>query len=211
LTSAEVARLSALMRTTAVDAGESVIDEGELAESFFNVTAGSLRLYKLLADGRRAVTGFLFPGDFLGLPFQAEYGATAEAMGPAILCRFPRREVEALFSEIPNLERRLLGLAANDLARAQDQMLLLGRKTAAERVATFVTLLSKRQAQRHLPPNPIHLPMTRTDIADYLGLTTETVSRTLTRMRKDGLIALDGSSSLRILDRDGIDDLAEAY
>lgn len=205
----EVRRLNALLTTVTVDAGQAVVEEGEPAGHFFNVTVGALRLYKLLADGRRAVTGFLFPGDFLGLPFQPTHIATAEAMGPAALCRFPRPKVEALFAEIPSLERRLLNQATQDLARAQDQMLLLGRKTAAERVATFIAMLARRQRHRHLPENPVLLPMTRTDIADYLGLTTETVSRTLTTLRKDGVLAIEGASRLRVADRAALNELAE--
>ncbi len=209
LDNGEMRRLVELLKVIDVPAGAGIAEEGEPAEHVFNVTGGSVRLYKLLADGRRAVTGFLFPGDFLGLTAGDTYACSAEAMTPVRLCRFPRRKLEALFSELPKLERRLLAMASNELAAAQDQMVLLGRKTAAEKLASFLLQLSRRQEVRSLPPDPVSLPMGRIDIADYLGLTTETVSRTITQFKTTGLISLQPQGRVALRDRQALEENAE--
>lgn len=206
----EARRLADIVAAVDFEPGTPLFDEGEPANHVFNVTAGAVRLYKLLPDGRRSITGFLFAGDFLGLPHREVYAYSAEGITTGILCRFPRRQLEALFEEIPKLEKRLLGLASNELAAAQDQMLLLGRKTAAEKVATFLLILSRRQERRHLPANPVSVPMSRSDIADYLGLTTETVSRTFTQMKKQGAITLLDHSQVQINDLDRLAALSES-
>jgi cAMP-binding proteins - catabolite gene activator and regulatory subunit of cAMP-dependent protein kinases len=132
-----------------------------------------------------------------------------EALEPLQLCRFPRKKLEDLLVELPKLERRLLGETAHELAVAQDQMLLLGRKTAKERVASFLVSLSRRAVKRRRPASPLDIPMSRTDMADFLGLTTETVSRTLTQLRRAKLIADSGRKGIAILDRDGLSALVD--
>jgi CRP/FNR family transcriptional regulator, anaerobic regulatory protein len=204
LSQTELARLSAIILGRRIETGGTVISEGEPATDLFNVVRGSVKLYKLLPDGRRQVTGFLFPGDFLGIALNDIYAYTAEAIEPLQLCRFPRKKLEALLVELPRLERRLLGETAHELAEAQDQMLLLGRKTAKERVASFLVSLSRRAVKRRRPASPLELPMSRTDMADFLGLTTETVSRTLTRLRQAKLIADNGRKGIAILDSAGL-------
>lgn len=190
LTDDELPALTAIMTMIDVAAHQPIIDEGEPADYLFNVTAGAVKLYKLLPDGRRQITGFLFEGDFLGIAMNERYAYSAEAVGPVGLCRFPRRKLENLLDETPKLEKRLLGMASNELVQAQDQILLLGRKTAREKLVTFLLSLSDRSAQRGDPATPVALPMGRADIADYLGLTTETVSRTITGLKREGHIRL---------------------
>lgn len=192
------------------DPHSHLINEAENADNLFNITAGCVRLYKLLGDGRRQITGFLFPGDFLGLAVDETYGYSAEAITKVEACRFPRRRFEGLLDDIPKLERRLLGLASNELAAAQDQMLLLGRKTAQEKVASFLLTLSHRARQAGRTDNPVELPMSRSDIADYLGLTTETVSRTFTQMKRTGAIRLMEGSRVAIPDPDVLEDISNA-
>lgn len=209
LDSAEMERLVEILRVMDFPAGASIVEEGEPGSHVFNVTGGAVRLYKLLADGRRAVTGFLFPGDFLGLMSRDTYACSAEALTPVRLCRFPRRKLEDLFSEMPKLERRLLAMASSELAAAQDQMVLLGRKTAAEKLASFLLQLSRRQEARMAPPDPVSLPMGRADIADYLGLTTETVSRTITQFKTTGLISLQPQGRVVLRDRAALEACAE--
>lgn len=119
-------------------------------------------------------------------------------------CRFSRAHIETLLDEHPRMERRLLGLASNELATAQDQMVLLGRKTAREKLASFLIMLSRRAKTRSQQGNPVHVPMTRTDIGDYLGLTIETVSRTFTARCKAQLIELEPEHSVRLLDTEGL-------
>ena len=191
-------RMAAIMVQTTTTAGGTIFDEAEPARHVFNITAGAVKIYKLLADGRRAITGFLFPGDFLGLTQRDAYAFSAEALMDTTMCRFPREKLERLLDQIPTLERRLLGLASHELAAAQDQMLLLGRKTAKERLASFLLLLSNAARRHGRPHDPIEVPMSRSDIADYLGLTIETVSRTFSQMKREGLIQLLDGNRVRL-------------
>ena len=190
LKSHELDRLNAIVTRIRVEPERAVFYEWDSAEHVFNVTDGTVRLSKMLPDGRRQVTGFLSTGDFLGIAYSDSYAYTAEAISPLSLCRFPRHKLEALFDEFPGLEKKVLGVASNELRAAQDQMLLLGRKTAQEKLATFLCSLVPAGGQANRRQSEIDLPMNRTDIADYLGLTTETVSRTFTRLVKDGILDL---------------------
>ena len=205
---AERPRLAAIVTEVKAEPQQTIFYEGDPAQYVFNVTKGAVKLYKLMADGRRQVTGFLFRGDFLGLALNTSYAYSSEAMLPTRLCRFPRDDLERLLDEFPRLERRLLAMAGNELIAAQDQMLLLGRKTARERLVSFLLLLGERSERRGDAASPVMLPMTRNDIGDYLGLTTETVSRAFTELRKSGLIALDGPNDVRLVKPDALEDIA---
>lgn len=205
----EIWEMSTIVSSLELSPGDPLFDEGEPAEHVFNVTAGAVKIYKLLADGRRQMTGFLFPGDFLGLANDATYAYSAETVTYTTLCRFPRRKLERLLERFPRMERRLLGMASHELAVAQEQMLLLGRKTAREKIATFLLMLSKRAAQRGQKDNPISVPMSRNDIGDYLGLTTETVSRTFTQLKQSGCITLLPGGKVDLADRSGLQEIAE--
>lgn len=207
----ELQQMANIVSNVEIDANQPIFDEGETANSVYNVTAGCVKIYKLLPDGRRQVTGFLFGGDFLGLANQETYAFSAEAVTPAMLCRFPRGKLEAAMERFPQLERRLLGVASHELAVAQEQMLLLGRKTAKERIASFLISLSRGAERRGQGGNPVRVPMTRADIGDYLGLTTETVSRAFTQLKGQELIALPSQGMVHILDRSALNQLAEGY
>lgn len=186
----ECGRLVAIATRIKIDAKRAVFSETDPARHVFNVTAGSIRLSKALADGRRQITGFLFPGDFLGIAYAKTYAYTAEAMTPLSLCRFQRQKFEALFNEIPALERRVLEVASNEIKTAQDHMLLLGRKSAKEKVLSFLWSCSERTAHENRPADLVELPMNRIDVADYLGLSAETVSRTFSRLVNEGVLEL---------------------
>src|SRR5215467_1026170 len=147
LTGEEQKRLAAIMRTLNVEPHSPIFDEADPAEYVFNITAGAVKVYKLLADGRQQITGFLFAGDFLGLSANERYAYSAEAITDVTYCRFQRSKLERLLADFPQMERRLLGIASNELAAAQDQMLLLGRKSAREKVASFLRMLSERAAR----------------------------------------------------------------
>jgi len=196
-----VIAISSLQRKTA---GETLFSEGDPADSVYEVVRGTVRLCKLLPDGRRQVTGFAAAGDLLGLAPEGSWVYTAEAITDVTLCRYRRTGFDRMIDNVPGFARRLLAVSSHELRAAQDQMLLLGRKTAAERVASFLLL----QAARAPDAAEIALPMSRTDIADYLGLTIETVSRALSKMKRDGLIALPSLSSAVIRDRDAVELLA---
>lgn len=188
-------RLAAIAGCRRVEPGATLFREGDPAENVYTLTEGTLKLYKLLGDGRRQVVGFLLPGDFLGLPQGPFHTATAEALSPVTTCCFRRGQFRKLLDEFPLLEHEILSRTSSELAAAQEQMLLLGRKTARERVASFFLGFASRAAA---DGGPIELPMGRTDIADYLGLTIETVSRTITSLRKEGLIELPSTNELVI-------------
>lgn len=209
LDSSELEELAGISHTSALEQGECLFSEGDGAEHVYNVTSGWVKLYKLLPNGRRQITGFLAAGDFLGLAASDTHVYSAEAVTGITLCRFPRRKVDGLMERFPHLQRRLLGMAANELALAQDQMLLLGRKTAREKICSFLLSLSRRSRLRGLTDNPVHLPMGRADIGDYLGLTMETVSRTFTQLKTAGLIRLLDGHQVQLLKRDVITELAE--
>ena len=190
LTDDETAHLQAIFNTIQLNKRATIFDEGESADYVFNVIDGAAKVYKLLPDGRRQITGFLFAGDFLGIAMNEKYAYSAEAVNQVTLCRFSRRKLEALLDKFPKLEKRLLGMASNELVLAQDHILLLGRKSAQEKVASFLLSLSDRAIKRKGMASPISMPMSREDIADYLGMATETVSRTITIMKRDGFIRL---------------------
>lgn len=206
---ADLGRLDAMAEHTNFAAGAVMIREGDPARHVFNITSGSVRVYKLLADGRRQITGFLFTGDFLGLATGDTYVFSAEAVEPASACRFRKTEYRALIRDCPTLESTLFDRANHELAAAQNQMLLLGRKTALERIATFLLDLPSHDPARVITPGHVHLPMTRAEIADYLGLTIETVSRVLTRLKTQGVIRLISLSELRVEQPDVLRDLAD--
>ncbi len=209
ISDADLGRLATVAIVTEVAAGSTFIQESEPAHSFFNITRGTAKLFKLLPDGRRQITGFASVGHFLGLAVSDTYAFSAEAIEPVRFCRFPRARLRVLLDDFPAMEKRLLEVAANELVAAQEQMLLLGRKTARERLASFLVAQSRQGVScHHHPRMRFPLPMTRGDIADYLGLTIETISRTLTRFRGEGLIEIPGQSELVILNRRALESLA---
>ncbi len=204
----EQVRVTQIMSQVEAADGSTIFGESDPADHVFNITTGAVKVYKLMPDGRRAITGFLFPGDFLGLTHRESYAYSAEAISPTKLCKFPRAKLERLLEDMPKLERRLLGLASHELAAAQDQMLLLGRKTAKERVASFLVLLSNAARRHGKPGSPVDLPMSRNDIADYLGLTIETVSRTFTQLKRDGTIQLLDGNRAKLANLEELQELA---
>ncbi|NKB54972.1 MAG: helix-turn-helix domain-containing protein [Alphaproteobacteria bacterium] len=207
----ELQKMAAIAYNMRFSAQDPIIDEGEPAEFLFNITGGTVRLYKLLPDGRRQITGFLSSGDFLGIALNESYAYSAEAVDPVMVCRFPRRKLESLLDEFPHLEKRLLGLASNELAQAQDQMVLLGRKTAKEKVVSFLLALSRRQEVNGGALTPVALPMSRSDIADYLGLTTETVSRTFSSLKRDQSIRIEEGGNIALPDIEALETIAEGF
>jgi CRP/FNR family transcriptional regulator, anaerobic regulatory protein len=205
----ELDQLDSLSQVKNFPARTMLFDQGALAGSVFNVTEGMVRLYKSMPDGRRQIVGFALPGDFLGLALMDRYGVAAEAVTQVRVCRFARPAFLAYVDGKPHLLRRLHEFAGHELSLAQDQMLLLGRKTAEEKVAAFLLNLQTRYGRIGAPSVTIPLPMSRQDIADYLGLTIETVSRTLTKLAREKVILIvpDG---VRLLMAERLDQLAAA-
>ena len=194
----DLQRLGDLAEVINLKSGAVLIREGEPAPHVFNITGGSLRVYKLLPDGRRQITGFLFAGDFLGLAIGETYVFSAEAMEASTVCRFRKGPFRALVANSPPLEHMLLHRTTHELAAAQNQMLLLGRKTAQERIASFLLDLPERDPIRPTEEGHIRVPMTRAEMADYLGLTIETISRGLTKLKTAGVIRLLSLNEMQV-------------
>ena len=195
--------------TTTVQPKQMVFYEGDPAEYVYEVMSGTVKLYKLLSDGRRQITGFFFPGDLIGVGLYDNHSHSAEAITEVTLRKISRTRLHEAISKNPVIGRHLFGLAADELASAQEQLLLLGRKSPVEKVATFLLKLSERNGERGEAATPIYLPMARSDIADYLGLTTETVSRTFSRLRRERAIRLLENHLVDLLDLDRLESYAD--
>lgn len=187
--------LHALVTRIAADAGTTLAEEGAPLADVFNLTSGMAMTFKALPDGRRQVTGFVLPGDFLGLAGTDVWADSVEAVTDVQLCRYPEAAFARFLANHPEAEHRLLGIARSLLAAAQDHRLLLGRKSAAARVSWFLLHLARRYHGRIEVGDVVPLPMGRHDIADYLGLTVETVSRAFTKLRKAGSITMTAPSA----------------
>ncbi|KRE06013.1 Crp/Fnr family transcriptional regulator [Bosea sp. Root381] len=170
------------------ESGSAVFWEGDDARHVFEVVEGVLRVFRIMSDGRRVITGFIYPGDLLGVSLKDHYLYTAEAVTRTKIRRYERGRFQDEINRSPELRPQLFARLCDEMAAAQDQMILLARKSAEERVASFLLVIARRlgavQAQA-----VIEIPMTRLDMADYLGLTIETVSRTMTRLTTCGVIA----------------------
>src|SRR3954454_11990817 len=199
LDASELGSLEAIAEDARYDEKKTILLEADPADAVYNITQGTVRLYKLLPDGRRQIVGFLLPGDFMGLALSDHYAFSADAVESVMACRFARGAFSALVDEKPHLLRRLHEAATHELSLAQDHMVLLGRRTADEKVAAF--LLGLRDRWRRLGGSlvTLPLPMTRQDIADSLGLTLETVSRTISKFARSRMLIVvpDG---VRLLD-----------
>lgn len=190
-----------------IDKGQVFVREGEPADRFHKIRHGTAKLFKTLSDGRQQIIAFATEDDFLGLAVSDVFAFSAEAIEPVSLCRFSRRQFRALAGSYPELEHRLLQTACSELVLANEQMLLLGRKTARERVASFL-LEWNAHDKRSVGDRHVRLPMTRLDIADYLGLTIETVSRALNALRREGRIDIPSPSLVVLRDRPWLENAA---
>ena len=180
--------------------GSEIFGEKEPADYVYQVMTGAVRSYKLLSDGRRQIGAFHLVGDIFGLEIGTEHRFTAEAVIDTSVRLMKRRSLEAVAESDAMVARNLLSMTTNNLRHAEDHMLLLGRKTSLERVAAFLIEMDKRSTAAGI----LALPMCRRDIADYLGLTLETVSRALSRLHGLGILGFIGNSQRQIvlLDRE---------
>lgn len=177
--------LSAQLKS--VQSGITLAEEGAPARDIFTVTTGGVKLSKLVKFGRRQIVGFLVPGEVFGFVPGKNYPVRAQAVGSVTVRRIPRRRLERLFMEFPEAQRQFLDILTYQLELAREQIVLLHRKSARQRVAAFLLGLAQRQGFRE---GWVSLPMTRADIADYLGLSMETVSRMFSVLRSIGSITV---------------------
>jgi CRP-like cAMP-binding protein len=191
--------------TISVQREQEIHGQGVRATSCYRILSGCVRMVKLMEDGRRQVGEFLMAGDLLGFDALETHDFAAEAVSDVVLRRYPRRMVDALAEGSVLLARRLRDLTSISLRTAHTRMLLLGRKTASERIATFLLEMAERLPQARACM--VDLPMSRTDIADHLGLTIETVCRILAHLRRDGTIAIE-RGAIEIRDGVGLQQMA---
>ncbi|SFD96881.1 CRP/FNR family transcriptional regulator, anaerobic regulatory protein [Sulfitobacter brevis] len=184
-----------------VAAGTELVAAGVQTDGYANILSGIVKLSKLMADGRQQIVGLQFAPDFVGRPFAASSDVSAEAASTVRICTFPRSALEDMVRQSPGLEHRLHEQALRELDDAREWMMTLGQKSAAEKVATFLLLLS-----RHVDPlvegysDHLEIPLKRSDIADFLGLTVETVSRNLTQLRKAGVLTIQKNRLVTVND-----------
>ncbi len=206
----EVQALEAVTVSQQVAMGATLARSGEERQYVYTLTQGALRLVRTLSDGRRQISGFVLPGDYLGLSGSDHHRHDVEAIADSRVCRVSLAHMRELRGRYPHLERKLLQRACQELDAAQDAALSLARLQPPEKVADFLLRLAAREARLGGDPLKVMLPMGRGDIADHLGLTMETVSRTFTRLRQQGLIALPHLNVVEILDEDTLQRMARA-
>lgn len=176
-----------------------LITVGEDVHTYSNILSGVVKLTKLMADGRQQIVGLQFAPDFLGRIFSNQSSYSAEAATDVRVCSFPKSVIEELARSAPNMEHALHEQTLKELDEARDWMLTLGRKTASEKVASFLHLIASNIDPEMIDESPVirfELPLKRLEIADFLGLTIETVSRQITKLRKAGIIELENNRTV---------------
>ncbi|WP_353227396.1 Crp/Fnr family transcriptional regulator [Novosphingobium sp.] len=209
----EIAALSAMGRRRSVTAGESLIWEDDDSLLVANVIEGVLKMTTSTADGREQIVGVAYPSDFIGRPFSQTSQTSVVALTDARVCVFSRNDFDRFAREHPELEHKLLERTLAELDRTRAWMMLLGRKTASEKIATFLLDMSDRFGNvgcttLHVPAQRFTLPFSRQQVADLLGLTIETVSRQFTRLKIDRVIGLPSRREVEVIDRHALTELA---
>ncbi len=186
------------------DAGQPIMWSGDQMDFVASVVTGIATLTQTMEDGRTQMVGMLLPSDFLGRPGRDRAAYDVTAVSNVQLCCFRRKPFEALMANTPHIGQRLLEMTLDELDAAREWMLILGRKTAREKIASLITIIARREAAmqqaRAIDGFGFDLPLTREAMADYLGLTLETVSRQISALKKDGVIELQGKRRVSIPD-----------
>lgn len=186
------------------EAGQTIIWSGDRMDFVASVVSGIATLTQTMEDGRRQMVGLLLPSDFVGRPGRTQTSHDVVATTDVVMCCFRRKPFEQMMTHTPHISQRLLEMTLDDLDAAREWMLVLGRKTARERIASLVAIIARRDAALRLQgagkPLVFDLPLTREAMADYLGLTLETVSRQISALRRDGVISLEGKRRVTVPD-----------
>lgn len=196
----ELQRLEGMKSYATFEAGQPIIWRGDRLTSFSSVVVGIAALSRTMEDGRNQMVGLLLPSDFIGRPGREHVDFDVTAVTDVTLCQFKRQPFEQLVEEIPHVSQRMLEMALDELNAAREWMVLLGRKTAREKIATFIDMIVRRSTVPGVDVQKFSLPLTREQIADFLGLTLETISRQLSAMRKDGIVEFSGRRDFIIKD-----------
>ncbi len=197
------------VRTRLVKTGQSVYREFEEAKYVYSVVTGEIRLANLLDDGRRQVTAFKSAGEVIGEQKSGYYQSDAEAVCDTVVCQIPIRTLDKYLKEMPAVQTALTGKILDELHELRHHAILLGRKTPIEKIATFLVDRAEKNGGETGNEVEVMLTMGRNDIADFLGLTIETVSRTITKLRKMGVLEVPSNHSILIKDRSWLESLAE--
>jgi CRP/FNR family transcriptional regulator len=211
LRSADLFRFANSTRRRKVAHGETITFEEDEVVDYANIVSGSVKLTKLLSDGRQQIVGLQFAPEFIGRPFAENVTVSAEAATDVELCVFPKAEFEKMLREQPDFEHQLLEQTLVNLDDARTWMVTLGRKTAQEKVASFLLLLAShigKSKEENTGHKLFSLPLKRSDIADFLGLTIETVSRQMTKLRKTGVISIERNLEITLHDASLLKQLA---
>ncbi len=187
---------------------QTIFSDGDPADYSFKVLTGAVRLVKLMADGRRHVAGFQLAGDLFGIEWSGEYMLTAEAVGDVALVRYSRSLLERMSDERADVRKQLTERLRNDLCAAHQHLIQLGCQSAKERVASFLLLLAERAGTAD--GEAIEMPMGRQDIADYLGLTIETVCRTLSDLKEARIIAVPNRHEITVRSLEALESIVES-
>ncbi len=186
----DMAQLSSQSRPLTLDRRRTLFHQGDETQSIYVVTSGTLRLYQMLADGRRQVVGFAIPGDLLGFPLADHNDYSADALDSVYLCQFPRQEFMQFLNQRAHLLGALLTVTHDELNRTREQLALISQKNAERKMAQFLLSFRGRQMRmdEEISVLPVRIP--QADIADFLGLTIETVNRMLARFTREKIIAI---------------------
>lgn len=201
--------LQALGTVQRFSRNETIFNEGDEARFTYRVMSGAVRLCKILPDGRRQIADFVLPGDFFGLEASVEYDLTAESLADVVVVRYLKSQLDQLGDERADVRDALMTTLRQSLWAAQHHVIMLGRQTAMERVVSFLLQLSTRAGAR--AGHPVALPMGRQDIADYLGLTIETVCRALSDLKSRKLIATPDRRTVVLNDVRALERLRESH
>ncbi|MDF1774494.1 MAG: helix-turn-helix domain-containing protein [Rhizobiaceae bacterium] len=192
-----------------VPAGHRLFCDGDDADYIYEIMEGVVRTSKLLSDGRRQVLSFGYPGDIAGLSHDHFYHSDCEALSGVTLRLHHKNAFNVSFENEPDFNNELLKYAAAEVNNMQEHFIMLGRKSATEKVASFLITLMDRVGQKNDCNTCFELPMCRSDIADFLGLTIETISRTLTKLRAEGVIELPKKQQVLVCKPSALRALAE--
>lgn len=208
----ELARLDEVKFYRSFEAGQTVIWAGDRMDFVGSVVSGIATLTQTMEDGRTQMVGLLLPSDFVGRPGREMAAYDVVATSDLVMCCFRKKPFEEIMSTTPHIAQRLLEMTLDELDAAREWMLVLGRKTAREKIASLLSIIARRDASLHLNSNAtpmvFDLPLTREAMADYLGLTLETVSRQISALKKDGVIVLEGKRHVTVPDFDRLLDEA---
>lgn len=203
-----MAQLDKIKYYRSFEAGQTVVWSGDRMDFVASVVSGIATLTQTMEDGRRQMVGLLLPSDFVGRPGRSIAAYDVTAATDLVMCCFRKKPFEEMMAATPHVAQRLLEMTLDELDAAREWMLLLGRKTAREKIASLLAIIARREAGLKLRTAKgnlvFDLPLTREEMADYLGLTLETVSRQMSALKRDGVIILEGKRQVRVPDFDAL-------